>query len=203
MRPGTAPLIAVNAGSHPYSPTHQYCCRSRQATPLNYVGRAPQRSAIDFLIVSMSQRRLQEFSEQSGKRVRSPRSSPNAARLPFRNTAILGPLQTLSNHRKRPLTCGNIVAKVLGLVCARRLSHLVVARGILSPSQTGFSPLKGCEDHVFSLLELIKSNWRVGRPLHALFVDLKSAYDMVNPQALWAVFGHMGVPDNFIQVLHD
>jgi len=56
---------------------------------------------------------------------------------------------------------------------------------------------------VFSLLELIKSNWRAGRPLYALFVDLKSAYDMVHPQALWAVLRHMGVPDNFTQVLQD
>ena len=91
----------------------------------------------------------------------------------------------------------NIVAKIL------RLSHWVVARGILSPSQAGFSPLKGCEDHVFSLLELIKAKWRDNRPLYALFVDLKRAYDTVNPQALWAVLCHMGVPDNMLSVLRD
>ena len=103
----------------------------------------------------------------------------------------------------RPLTCGNIIAKVLGLVCARRLSHWVVARGILSPSQAGFSPLKGCEGHVFSLLELVKSNWRDGKPLYALFVDLRRAYDMVHPSALWDVLRHMGVPDCMLCVLQD
>ena len=103
----------------------------------------------------------------------------------------------------RPITCGNIIAKILGLVCARRLSHWVVSRGILSPSQAGFSPLKGCEDHVFSLLELIKYKWRSNQPVYALFVDLKRAYDTVNPEALWAVLQHMGVPDAMLGVLQD
>ena len=79
----------------------------------------------------------------------------------------------------------------------------MVARNIISPSQAGFTPLKGCEDHVFSLLELIKYNWRSKKPVYALFVDLRRAFDTVNPEALWAVLRHMGVPDAMLNVLRD
>jgi hypothetical protein len=105
----------------------------------------------------------------------------------------------------RPITCGNVLAKVLGLIIARRLMHWAVAQPqpIISPSQVGFMPHKGAEEHVFSLLELAKSRWRVDSPMYALFVDLRKAYDMVHPAALWAVLRHMGVPDIIVSLLED
>ena len=105
----------------------------------------------------------------------------------------------------RPITCGNVLAKVLGLVIARRLMHWAVAQPqpLISPSQIGFMQHKGAEDHVFSLLELAKSRWRADSPMYALFVDLRKAYDMVHPKALWAVLRHMGVPEVIVSLLED
>ena len=105
----------------------------------------------------------------------------------------------------RPITCGNVLAKILGLVIARRLMHWSVAQDhpLISPSQIGFMQLKGAEEHVFSLLELAKSRWRVGSPIYALFVDLRKAYDTVHPKALWAVLRHMGVPEIIVALLED
>ena len=105
----------------------------------------------------------------------------------------------------RPITCGNVLAKVLGLVIARRLMHWAVAQPqpLISPSQIGFMQHKGAEDHVFSLLELAKSRWRADLPMYALFVDLRKAYDMVHPKALWAVLRHMGVPEIIVSLLED
>ena len=105
----------------------------------------------------------------------------------------------------RPITCGNVLAKVLGLVMSRRLMHWALAQPqpLISPSQVGFMQHKGAEDHVFSLLELAKSRWRANTPMYALFIDLKKAYDMVHPKALWAVLRHMGVPDVIVNLLED
>jgi hypothetical protein len=96
-----------------------------------------------------------------------------------------------------PITCGNVLAKVLGLVIARRLMHWALAQPqpLISHSQVGFMQHKGAEEHVFSLIELAKSRWRADLPMYALFVDLKKAYDMVHPAALWAVLRRMGVPE--------
>ena len=105
----------------------------------------------------------------------------------------------------RPITCGNVLAKILGLVIARRLMHWAVAQPtpLISPSQVGFMQHKGAEEHVFSLLELAKSCWRKNSSMYALFVDLKKAYDMVHPKALWAVLRHMGVPEIIVSLLED
>jgi hypothetical protein len=105
----------------------------------------------------------------------------------------------------RPITCGNVLAKVLGLVIARRLMHWALAQPqpLISPSQVGFMQHKGAEEHVFSLIELAKSRWRADLPMYALFVDLKKAYDMVHPAALWAVMRRMGVPEVIVSLLED
>ena len=105
----------------------------------------------------------------------------------------------------RPITCGNVLAKVLGLVIARRLMHWAISQQqpLISPSQVGFMQHKGAEDHVFSLLELVKSRWREDSPMYALFLDLRKAYDLVHPKALWVVLRHMGVPGIIVSLLED
>jgi len=61
--------------------------------------------------------------------------------------------------------------------------------------------MHGCEMHVFTLLETIRHQWRLGRDVYALFVDFRKAYDMVHQDALWAVLRHAGVPDRLVGLL--
>jgi hypothetical protein len=103
----------------------------------------------------------------------------------------------------RPITMGDVLPKVLGLVIAKRLMHWAVATEALSPEQIGFMEGKGCEDHVFTLLETIKYQWRRGSAAYALFVDLAKAYDSVHPTALWVVLERMGVPRSLVGLLRD
>lgn len=101
----------------------------------------------------------------------------------------------------RAITMGNLIPKVLSLVIDARLLHWAVDCDIIGPEQVAFLPLRGCEMHVFTLLETIRHQWRRERDVYALFVDFRKAYDMVHQDALWAVLRHAGVPDQLVGLL--
>ena len=103
----------------------------------------------------------------------------------------------------RGITMGDTISKLFGLVICKRMMHWVVAHNIISPEQVGFMQGKGCEDHVFSLLETVRSQWRANQPAYVLFVDIAKAYDSVNPEALWFVLKKMGIPGNLVDLLAD
>lgn len=103
----------------------------------------------------------------------------------------------------RPITMGNVIPKILGLVIAKRLMHWCVAHEVISPEQVGFMQGKGCEDHVFTMLEAVRSQWRDKQDCYALFVDISKAYDSVHPLALKKVLLHTGVPVSLVNLLYD
>ena len=75
----------------------------------------------------------------------------------------------------RMLCAGSIVGKVFEAVLLNRLSANGFAE-YLMPEQIGFRPGFGIDDHIFTLLSLIKLN--VGATFVA-FIDLREAYDSV------------------------
>lgn len=103
----------------------------------------------------------------------------------------------------RGITMGDTISKLFGLVICKRLMHWVVQHNIISPQQVGFMQGKGCEDHVFALLETVRSQWRSNEPAYVLFVDIAKAYDSVNPEALWFVLKRMGLPPQLVSLLAD
>jgi hypothetical protein len=103
----------------------------------------------------------------------------------------------------RPITMGSCLGKILGLVIMKRLMHWAVANKLISAEQVGFMEGKGCEDHIFTLLETIRARRRQKKATYALFVDLAKAYDSVHPQALWRCLLHMGVPPDLVALLQD
>ena len=101
----------------------------------------------------------------------------------------------------RPITIGDTVPKVFGLVMQARLSHHCILHGLVGKTQAGFMPMMGTEWHVFTLTEAIKDKWRHNEPVYALFVDIKNAFPSVHPEALWAVLRAMGIPDKIVSIL--
>lgn len=105
----------------------------------------------------------------------------------------------------RGITMGNVFAKQLAVVLARRLSHWAVAEGLVSPEQVGFMPMQGCEDQVTVLTETIRHYWADKRhkdkQLCAVFIDFKKAYDYVQPSALWHICRQMGMPEQVVNFL--
>ena len=133
-----------------------------------------------------------------------PTAAATCRTLPILKQAKPGVQVDLSDPSSyRPITVGNVLPKVLGLVINKRLQHWAVTHGIISEEQVGFMPGKGCEDHVYSLLETVRARWRMGpgRDTYALFIDISKAYDAVHPAALWAVLRRAGVPEDLVELL--
>ena len=102
----------------------------------------------------------------------------------------------------RFITIGGIISKVWSLVMVRRITHWAVGNDILSESQAAFLPFHGCEEHVFTLHEAVRAQWREGRGMYAVFIDFKKAYDKVRTSgALFPLLRKMGVPDELVNVL--
>ena len=87
----------------------------------------------------------------------------------------------------------DVVGKVLGRIVQGRLQ--VIAEKILPESQSGFRKGRGCADMIFVARQLVEKVREHGKPLSALFVDLRKAYDSVPRQALWKVLEKYGLPE--------
>jgi hypothetical protein len=101
----------------------------------------------------------------------------------------------------RGICVPNVIAKLFGLVIGTRLSHWAVANGVISPAQTGFVAMHGCEYHIFTLLETLRHRVRQGKDSVVIFLDFKKAYDSVPQALLWDVLRKMGAPEDFVAIL--
>jgi len=124
-----------------------------------------------------------------------------AAACKFRSTPLFKDGDVFNYLDYRFLTVGDLLQKVWCVAMVRRLTHWAVGGGILSDTQAAFIPQHGCEQHVYSLTESIRWNWAKGRDVSALFIDLRKAYDMVRPEALYPLLRKMGVSDLLIRLL--
>ena len=101
----------------------------------------------------------------------------------------------------RGICVPNVLAKLFGLVLGTRLSHWAVVNGVVSPAQTGFVVLHGCEFHVLTLLEALRHRVRHSRDTVLVFIDFKKAYDSVSQDVIWEILDLMGIPSGFSDLL--
>ncbi len=101
----------------------------------------------------------------------------------------------------RPITLSPLLTKALGLVIGARIYHWATKNGIIAPAQIGFMPFHGGDWHVWTLTEALAARRRLKLPTHALFIDLRKAYDSVDPRALMAVLRRMGLPEKLVGLL--
>ena len=101
----------------------------------------------------------------------------------------------------RGICVPNVLAKLFGLVLGTRLSHWAIVNGVISPAQTGFVVLHGCEFHIFTLLEALRHRVRHNRDTVLVFIDFKKAYDSVSQEVIWEILDAMGIPALFSDLL--
>ena len=102
---------------------------------------------------------------------------------------------------RRGIAVGNLFPKALEQVLLARLSHWSTCWKIIAEEQVGFMPGMSAEMHVMTLRELLLARRRQGLCTQALFLDLKKAYGMVHPEALFAIMMRSGCPENLIGLL--
>lgn len=97
----------------------------------------------------------------------------------------------------RPISCCNVVYKVVTKILAERLSPLL--DGLLDKAQGAFVPGRSMADSVFLVQELIRrySRKRVS-PRAIIKIDLRKAFDTVDWDFLEEMLTALGFPDRFV-----
>lgn len=102
-----------------------------------------------------------------------------------------------TNYRGISLLC--VGGKILARIITDRLSPITEA--YLPESQAGFRPGRGTIDMIFTLRQIQEKIREQHSSLHAVFIDLKKAFDMVNRQALWQILGKFGCPPKLVNII--
>ena len=77
------------------------------------------------------------------------------------------------------------------------------AEGILPAEQCGFRPARSTVDMAVrrALTARTRTSYNRRISLYVCFIDLQKAYDSVDPELLWVVLAHFGVPENVLTVI--
>jgi ribonuclease HI len=84
----------------------------------------------------------------------------------------------------RPIALLCTMGKILEAIIAHRLSYLADLYGLLPNTHIGSRPGRSTEDGIVSITEYIKHEWRRGRVVGALLIDVKNAFPSVSQPRL-------------------
>lgn len=103
----------------------------------------------------------------------------------------------------RPLAITSILGKALHAVIKDKILEHCRRNGVINEGvQKGFMPkVSGCVDHIAAMMNILRVAKASKKPLYALLLDLKAAYDSVNHAKLWAVLRHVGVSEQIVGYL--
>ena len=89
----------------------------------------------------------------------------------------------------RPIQLTSCLCKVMERMIARRLMWYVESRHLLSPYQCAFRKGRSAVDHVVRLESEVRRGFFFNKYTLAVFLDFKSAYNLVSPLALlWKMY---------------
>ena len=100
-----------------------------------------------------------------------------------------------NNKKKfRPITLASCLLKLMERMILASLIHFVEQREIIPPTQNGFRKFRSCTTSLASLVTEIHRARESSENICALFVDIKSAFDHVNPNILQDILLEIGIP---------
>ena len=110
-----------------------------------------------------------------------------------------GDKEKAENYRGISLLCS--AYKVYAEILRNRLEEVIEAKGMLPESQAGFRKGRSTMDNIFILNHIVqreKGKKRGDDKVHALFIDLKAAFDNVDRGKLWEVLEQKGVDSSLL-----
>jgi len=100
----------------------------------------------------------------------------------------------------RPISLLSVPGKVFAHVLSRLQPLLVRQR---RPHQSGFTPGRSTADAILALRLLAEIHREFDKPLHTAFIDIKSAFDSVDRDALWKALAAKKAPPFLIRLIQD
>ena len=104
-----------------------------------------------------------------------------------------------SSHR--PITLLSVPGKVFAQVLLSRIEPLLIANR--RPQQSGFTAGRSTADAILALRLLSEVHREFSRSLYVGYVDLKSAFDSVDREALWKAIRGLGAPTILLDLVKD
>lgn len=98
----------------------------------------------------------------------------------------------------RGITVGKAISKLYSLVIMKRLDTWAETSGFRAAGQAGFREEKGTADNIFILSHLVEKYRAQHRPIYAVFIDFRKAYDCIDRNVLWDCLKQMGLHGNIL-----
>lgn len=101
----------------------------------------------------------------------------------------------------RPITLLSVPGKVFAHVLLSRIEPLLMTNR--RPQQSGFTAGRSTSDAILALRLLSDLHREFNQPLFVAYVDLKSAFDSVDREALWKAMRGIGTPTILLNLMQD
>ena len=103
----------------------------------------------------------------------------------------------------RPIALLNTIYKLYSAILTKRLYKFVEENNILSKSQTGSRPGKGCHELITTMITTIETCKKTNSPLNILFLDIQKAYNSVPHWAIIQTLQNIGCSQPFIDTIKE
>ena len=123
------------------------------------------------------------------------------------NTNIITPLHKKGNKDNpdnyRAVAVSSVIGKLFSTILLERFIDFRRRKCPDPPNQLGFTKGAQTSDHVLTMQTIIEKYRRLRKPVYAIFVDFKKAFDSVCRPALFLKLTKAGISGKFYSVLKD
>jgi sorting nexin-29 len=103
----------------------------------------------------------------------------------------------------RGIAVGPALGKIYSMLLLQRMDAWAEKQGLRAAGQAGFRAGRSTVDNIFVLKHIICKYKAEKKPVYAVFVDFKKAYDSVDRELLWRCLEQLGVHGELMQSLRD
>ncbi len=89
------------------------------------------------------------------------------------------------------------VYKLYSYILNNRLYSYLEAMDLLEDSQNGFRSGRSCEDHIYTLVSMIKANLDRNKDVFCCYIDMQKAFDYVDKNLLLLKLSRIGIDGKF------
>lgn len=103
----------------------------------------------------------------------------------------------------RGIAVGPALGKIYSMLLLQRMDAWAEKHRLRAAGQAGFRAGRSTIDNVFVLKHIINKYKAEKRPVYAVFIDFKKAYDSVDRELLWRCLENLGMHGDMLQSLRD
>ena len=123
------------------------------------------------------------------------------------NESIITPLHKKGDKSNpdnyRAIAVSSVIGKIFSTLLLERLHTLRKNKCPDPPNQLGFTKGAQTYDHILTMQTIAAKYKKLKKPIYAIFVDFKKAFDSVCRQALFYKMAKLGITGKFYSVLRD